>query len=256
MKNSVPKPNRPSIFTKTSQNITHNNKKNLQSKPHHMQWKETQFLINLIIQNFQEQSIPKHAISKQTLHKNVLSNLNENKNNKFNTMRAFKSWNASCMLLSVLSHFSCSLLNMPATPTILTDPSLPYNPVGPKPEFELELKPDPVPPTFSLVTSHAFPLQHSHSFATNTSQSPLPLTTAVTTTDFGPRPDSATRLSLVTETWKRKRGEWKTDLMDLLEARMWVMLESGTAAAAVEVAEDESQRRRWVVRIKRPDFKG
>lgn len=46
--------------------------------------------------------------------------------------------------------------------------------------------------------------------------------------------------------------------MDLLEARMWVMLESGTAAAAAaaEVAEDESQRRRWVVRIKRPDFKG
>lgn len=44
------------------------------------------------------------------------------------------------------------------------------------------------------------------------------------------------------------------DLMDFLEEKMWVMRDRGIAIALV-VELEGSQRRRWVVRIRRPDLK-
>lgn len=130
---------------------------------------------------------------------------------------------------------------------------------APEPEAEAEPEPE------ISVVSQALARQLSQNFTKNPSQSPFPLITAVTTTDLEPEPElepdpepgSKTRPSDETRTWKRILGEWKTDLRDFLEEKMWEMAARGMAEAevGVEAEEEGSQMRRWVVRMRRPDFK-
>uniref|UniRef100_A0A2P2IV08 Uncharacterized protein n=2 Tax=Rhizophora mucronata TaxID=61149 RepID=A0A2P2IV08_RHIMU len=104
-------------------------------------------------------------------------------------------------------------------------------------------------------SSQALALQVSQNFAKNPSQSPFPLITAVTTTLL--LKDDCT----AAEAWNRIRGEWNMVLMtDFFAGNMWVIAARGMPIAFPLLLPGlgglaGSQRRRCVVRIRRPDFK-